>query len=414
MAKLTKLNGRVRSCAAPPIAKLVLGFPALMLLALLLALPTARAQDPDDQYVQVFALIQQADALDSKGESAAALAKYRRALGELDSLRNEHPDWNAQVMSFRMNYLTQKVTALTEKISAAQVKPAAGEQTTPAEAGNGAPSSAVKLLDPGAEPRQVLRLHPKAGDKQTLSTTLRMAMDVKVGEMENPATKLPAMKLTMDATVKSVTAEGDITYETLMQDADVAADAGASPEIAEAMKGSLAKLKGLSSSRTMSSRGINIATEVKAPEGANAQMRQVMDQLKESLNQIVAPLPEEPVGVGAKWEAKMQVKSEGMTISQTATYQVVSLEGEHLATKATIVQSAANQQIQSPAMPGLKVNLTKMTGAGNGEMKFDLARTLPVEATMESHTELSMAMNLGGQNQAMTMKIDMNLRSEGK
>jgi hypothetical protein len=110
----------------------------------------------------------------------------------------------------------------------------------------------------------------------------------------------------------------------------------------------------------------------------------------------------------------MPLKSQGMTLDQTATYEVASLEAERLTTKSTVVQHAANQKIQNPAMPGLKMDLIKMVGNGSGERTFDLAHLLPTAGTGKLHSETSMAMNMGGQKQAMTMKMDMNLRFEAK
>jgi hypothetical protein len=92
----------------------------------------------------------------------------------------------------------------------------------------------------------------------------------------------------------------------------------------------------------------------------------------------------------------------------------VSLEEERVTAKTTIAQRAANQKVSNPAMPGLKLDLTKMTGTGSGEATFDLSQLAPKTAAVESHSELSMAMNTGGQKQVMTVKIDLKMRVEGK
>jgi hypothetical protein len=120
------------------------------------------------------------------------------------------------------------------------------------------------------------------------------------------------------------------------------------------------------------------------------------------------------VGAGAKWEVKMQLKSQGMTINQTATYELVSIDGERFTAKATIAQQAGNQKIQNPAMPGLKLDLTKMTGNGTGDLNCDLAKILPVDANLDSHSDMSMNMDLGGQKQTINMKMQANLRLESK
>jgi hypothetical protein len=244
--------------------------------------------------------------------------------------------------------------------------------------------------------------------------TVKMAMETKVGEMETPAVKIPAIKMSMEATVKGVAENGDITYEMVMGDMGVSDEPGSTPEVAEAIKSVLTGIKGLSGSGTISSRGFGKGLEFKVPADTNPQARQIMDQMKDMYAQLAVPLPEEAVGPGAKWEVKLPIKAQGMTIDQKATYEVVSLEGERLTTKSAIVQQAANQKVQNPAMPALKMDLTKMVGNGSGERTFDLAHLLPTTGAGKVHSEASMAMNMGGQKQAMTMKMDMNLRFESK
>ena len=373
----------------------------LLVLALVLGVSPVWAEGPDDEYVQIRSLIQQADDLNTGGKSAPATAKYQEAKASLMGFQRSYPDWNVKLVAFRLNYVVQKVAALTEK---------------PPTAAGGDPAMAtpVKLIEPGTEPRKMLRLHPNPGDKQTLSMTVKMAMETKVGEMETPAVKIPTITMSLETTVKGVAENGDITYEMVMGDMGVSDEPGATPEVAEAIKSVLTGIKGLSGSGTISSRGFSKGLEFKVPADTNPQARQIMDQMKDMYAQLAVPLPEEAVGPGAKWEVKLPIKAQGMTIDQKATYEVVSLEGERLTTKSAIVQQAANQKIQNPAMPGLKMDLTKMVGNGSGERTFDLAHLLPTTGAGKVHTEASMAMNMGGQKQAMTMKMDMNLRFESK
>jgi len=94
-----------------------------------------------------------------------------------------------------LNYVVQKAAALTEKPPTA-----AGADT--------ATATPVKLIEPGTEPRKMLRLHPNPGDKQTLSMTVKMAMETKVGEMETPAVKIPTITMSLETTVKGVAENG--------------------------------------------------------------------------------------------------------------------------------------------------------------------------------------------------------------
>jgi hypothetical protein len=82
----------------------------LLVLALLLGIcPLAQADLGDDQYLQIYTLIQQADELNSNGEAALAKAKYREAQKALKSFKTDYPNWNVQLVASRLNYLAQKL-----------------------------------------------------------------------------------------------------------------------------------------------------------------------------------------------------------------------------------------------------------------------------------------------------------------
>ena len=392
----------------------------LFVLALLLGLcPPAHADLGDDQYLQIYSLIQQADDLSASGKTNLAKAKYQEAQTALKAFKSDYPAWNVKLVSYRLNYVIQKLAALSEKPRAAA---AAGTNAPEAKADTNAATSVatatsttqVKLLEAGAEPRKALRLHPSPGDKQTLHLTMKMAMETKMGETPGQAMKLPAITMNMDVTVKDVSDKGDITYELVMGDTTVADDPGGAPQVAELMKAALGGAKGMSGTGTVSSRGLAKGMVFKVPPGADAQTRQLMDQMRDSFSSVAAPLPEEAVGPGARWEARMPIKSQGMTIDQTATCELVSIDGERVTTKRTITQRAANQKIENPAMPGLKVDLIKMTGTGTGESTFDLGKLLPSAGTSDLHSDTDMAMDMGGQKQAISTKLDLNVRLETK
>jgi len=378
----------------------------LSVTVLLVALWPARAEEPDEVYLSIFTVIEQADSLRTKGQVAPALAKYQEAQSSLRNFQRTYPQWNTKTVTFRVNYVADKISALTE----GGVPAAPGKSAAASPAGG----SQAKLLEAGAEPRKQLRFHPKPGGKQTLSMNVKMTMDIKLGEMEMPAMKLPAINMTMEVTAKDVSSDGDIAYETVMSDATVAEDAEVMPQVGEAMKTAFANLKGLSGTGKMSNRGFNKEMDIKAPADADPQTRQAIEQMKESFTRFLTPLPEEAVGPGSKWEVKMPIKSQGMTLDQTTTYELVSIEGDRVTAKTTVIQTAANQKVQNPAMPNLKLDLTKMNGTGTGDLTADLAQLVPTAATTKLHSEMTMGMNTGGEKQEMNMKMDVNLRLESK
>jgi hypothetical protein len=380
-----------------------------ILLALLLTLCAARADGPDDDYLAIYGVIAQADTLNASGQTSQAHAKYIEAERALVAFQRVNPAWKVNVVSYRLKYLVEKVAAT----SGPAVAPGATATAVTKQAIS-APKSPVKLLDAGSEPRIVLRLHPAVGDKQTLSMTMKMAMTMSAADKQMPAMPMPAMLMTMDIGVKDISADGGIGYEMVLTDATVVTNDSTPPAMAAAMKSSLAGLRGMTGVGRMSASGIINHLEMKMPAGADPGLSQMMDQMKESFSGSSNPLPEEAVGPGAKWEYKTQIKSQGMTIDQTATYELVSIAGDRLTLRSTIAQNAADQKIQNPAMPGLKTDLVKMTGTGTGGSTLDLAHIMPMSGTLDEDVEVVMGENVGQQKQTMDMKMNMNVTLETK
>ena len=84
-----------------------------VIVALLLALSGARAEGPDDQYVRIYNLIQEADKLNSGGQPSEALPKYLEAQTALRQFQKGYPDWNVKVITFRLNYVAAKIAAVS-------------------------------------------------------------------------------------------------------------------------------------------------------------------------------------------------------------------------------------------------------------------------------------------------------------
>jgi hypothetical protein len=387
---------------------------SLILLLMLAFSPAPAQQSQDDEYLRIFNRIQEADALSSSGQTENALAKYRELYAALEKFRRTYPEWNKQVVNYRLNYLVQQITSLNEKITAAQN--AAAQAAKPTETAPQQPGSVqqVKLLEPGAEPRQELRLHPAPGEKQSLALVIRIATAVQMAQMQGQSVKMPPMKMSLEATVKDVSEEGTITYDLAMGEITVVDEPGTGSEAAEAMRAALGGIKGFSGTATVTSRGLTRSTEMKLAANADSQTRQVMEQMKDLITQIGTPFPEEAVGPGAKWEVAMPLKSQGLTIDQTSTYELVSLEEGVATVSCRISQRASNQKVQNPAMPAMKMDMTKLTGKGTSQVKLDLGRLLPVEGTADSQTEMNMSIDAGGQKQTMTVKMDMKLTLESQ
>ncbi|MBI3877994.1 MAG: hypothetical protein HY300_18875 [Verrucomicrobia bacterium] len=89
-------------------------FTRVAALSLLLGfLLPAAAQD--DQYVKVFNLILQADALRDTGKGRESLEKYLEAQDALKKIQSAFPAWNDKVVTFRLKYLDDRIKPLQQQ-----------------------------------------------------------------------------------------------------------------------------------------------------------------------------------------------------------------------------------------------------------------------------------------------------------
>jgi tetratricopeptide (TPR) repeat protein len=108
----------------------------------LASLLLARAQAPEDAYVKVYYLIQEADSFNEKGETQQAVNKYLEAQSALRKLKTQYPDWNEKVVTFRLNYITAKLDPLLQRAPTQPGVPP-GPSATPAPAPTPAALEAV-------------------------------------------------------------------------------------------------------------------------------------------------------------------------------------------------------------------------------------------------------------------------------
>jgi hypothetical protein len=389
------------------------------LVLLFWCIAAAGAERPEEAYLKIYGVIDQADSLSEKGQTNSAKAKYQEAQTALLNLKKENPAWNTKVVTFRLNYLSGRISALSPQAPAqvaTETTPAVTTETTPA-AKPPAPLPAgmsLKLLTAGNAPRQVLRMRATPGVKETGTLVAKSSMGMGGAGTPIEMMKLPAMKMTLGVLPKNITDEGDINYDVIIEEVDVVTEADTMPGTAEAMKTSLAGMKGLVVTCMMSDRGFSKSVEAKIPSGADAETRAGIEAMKESFAETDFVLPHEPIGPGARWELKQKIKADGMTIDQTTTCQLISMQGDILTVKSFSVQSAANQKVPNPMAPQTMADLLKMTGNLTNTSTIHLTKLLPPQETSDEYTETTVAMTTDGQRQTLTIKSVSNSRVEAK
>ena len=289
--------------------------------------------------------------------------------------------------------------------------PVAGRADQPAPAD----APRVKLLAPGRAPLRTLRYTAKEGQKGQMTMSLNMSMEMSLGSQALPAQTIPEIRYGLGYQVTKVDPQGDIRYEFNLQDPEVVSGPGVAPMVLEALKGTMEKVRALHGHAVITSRGLVREADVATPEGADAQLTQMLDGMRQSLRQLAAPFPEEPVGVGGKWETTLRIDQNGITLDQVALSELTSLDGESGRLAITLTQKAAAQKVQTPNMPpGTHMNLSSLASTGSGETVFDLRQLMPVKAQIKLHSEMKAGLQMGKDEQPMGMKMDMSMTMTGK
>ncbi|MGA2140638.1 MAG: hypothetical protein ABSH14_17430, partial [Verrucomicrobiia bacterium] len=83
------------------------------------------AADPGDRYSDAFVLIQQGQAAEEKSDLSTAYNKYHAALDILHAIRTDSPDWNAQMVEYRLKDCQTHFDAIKTKLPEPLPAPAA-------------------------------------------------------------------------------------------------------------------------------------------------------------------------------------------------------------------------------------------------------------------------------------------------
>src|ERR1019366_9420549 len=183
-----------------------------VIVALLLVVPIARADGPDDQYVRIYNLIQEADKLNSNEQPSEALPKYREAQELLQQFQKGYPEWNTKVISFRLSYVAAKIAAASPRVSVPTAPSPAAPGAKPAPPTNPTPAQPTIPSDWEAQlnglKEQVRQLQ---SDKTVLESKLKESLAVQ------PAAMDPRELARAEEKIKSLMKENDLLKVTLDQ-----------------------------------------------------------------------------------------------------------------------------------------------------------------------------------------------------
>ena len=197
--------------------------------------PLAHAQqNPDDQYLIIYALMQQGDTFDNSGEPRRALDDYVEAQTSLQRFQKVFPDWSPRIVSFRLDYLAEKIAEVTAKLPSTNPPPPAALAPVPPTI-SAAPAAAA--ANAGLE-SQLSALHEQVRRLQTDNETLQSKL--KEALVAQPAAVSPGQFAQVQEQLRFLMKENDLLKVSLAQGHGNAA-AGVDAKSFELLKQALAE-----------------------------------------------------------------------------------------------------------------------------------------------------------------------------
>jgi hypothetical protein len=277
------------------------------------------------------------------------------------------------------------------------------------------PAATVKLVSNGAAPRKRLRYRFAAGHPETLSEELRTSIKAEGAGMPPQEQQTPPIRMVMAVNPTAVTPDGDCRYEYRVTTADIAGDTSQIPPegLAQARQ-MFSGLVGYGGWAIVTSRGILKQTgDIQPPQGAGPETMQILQQFRQALKDVTPPLPEEEVGVGAKWtRTVVQPLGDGTSASEKETYTLTDL-GDPQGKLDIIVEQTTPPQNLPPGPGGVTRRIESSGATGHGTTTFDLGRIMPPAETLDLTNVTVQSLSQGGQSERMKVTLTLGQRITG-
>jgi len=255
----------------------------------------------------------------------------------------------------------------------------------------------LSVLSSGSAPHEKLVYEFGIGKSVQLNLGMKMRLKMNAGGRQMPAPEIPKVNMLFDLTAKAKAPNGDFELDAGVRSATVNPKGPLQEQIAVKMQPQLDAMKGVRVHYFVSPSGRVRDVDVKVTPGNEANSQQTLGQMTQSFESMVAPLPDEAVGVGAKWEVISRVSSSGADLLQWATYELTAREGTAMTIGLSVHQLAADSAISAPGMPaGMKASLRRMHSEGRGQTKLDLTSPAPLGGGLDVQSVMEIAVDPGG------------------
>lgn len=210
----------------------------------------------------------------------------------------------------------------------------------------------------------------------------------------------PRVQFTLDTEVKSISEGGDIHYVFGITEGTALDGRGVNPLTLTGKRDLCAMIVGVTGMATVSNRGFTKEAGIVIPPTVNRVKQHVaimLQNIRNALEQNWLLLPEEPIGIGAKWQvvSYSNANANFARFKQVATYELTSVNNGRARVTVNVVESAGRQSLPNQHLQGTTQSLVSHEAEGKGTMTLDFGKLMPMlsTVTVDSTTELELDMN---------------------
>lgn len=230
----------------------------------------------------------------------------------------------------------------------------------------------VLVLEKGIVPQFPLRYQIEEGAKTTSTMEISTSSMTAATSDGEELVDAPGLRFVVSSGPAIKLPSGNARFEVRILEAEAILPPGTDPELGQDYTKSAEVLREVGGSIEVDDRGILVQSELnQAAKNPDLPIRLLMTlvQARTSLARVV--LPADPVGVGARWEARKRVEVFGFEIVQIDRYRLEDKVGDELRLSVEIAESAPKQTLKFEEQ-GVEYTLQSLSVSARGNITVGL------------------------------------------
>ncbi len=265
----------------------------------------------------------------------------------------------------------------------------------------------VTLLTPGTGELRPLRYRFAERTTYKVSVTIEGSVSVEMNGQSSPWQQAPVLRFVQLIAVLE-SDENAARLEAKLQEPEIRDTAGLDRAALERLQNELRPLAKVRHYYTITTRGVITETRFETDGEITPALRERLAEAEE----VSFALPEQPVGVGARWRTLRQVKRQGLAVYNALTVELAKRDDASAALAIVLDQFIPAQRYVAPGQPPSMRTDAHGHGKGKGSSVLDLgAPAARGSMAIEGDLVMSLQANLPMESRTHTR---LRLRTESE